>query len=295
MRPRLLLPTLMSCLLCGQVDAQQMTRELCENGASALAKTLQIAELGHAPEQSVDARGWCVLKGSAVRAAFSELRWRAEAVETAIDLGVPPAKFQVAVSGIDLVELFDLSIAPGTRVGPGKLDATLAHDPELRQWRIDGFRAEIGDLGTITGSARAGNVDFSNRNTMLLSLGSARLHDVNVRLENRGLFSRVLLPTLKINTGQLRGYVNALAAVLPRETMDRQSWLAVESLLNAMPSGHGDLVVIATSEYGLGVPQVAMGITKLEETPAKGEQDLAPALAILLDGVDIDVTWEPRQ
>lgn len=295
MRSGFLVPALISCLLCGQATAQQMTSRLCKEGASALAETLQIGELRGEPEQSVDARGWCVLKGNAVGAEFSELRWRAEGLETAIALRVPPAKFQVSVRGIDLVGQFDLTLTPGTRVGPGTLDATLSHDPDLRQWRIDGFRAEIGDLGTVTGSALAGNVDFSDRNTMLLSLGAARVHEVKIRLENRGLVSRVLLPTLKTNTADLREHVNTLGAVLPRETLDRQSWSAVERLLNAMPTAHGDVTFIAESENGLGVPQVAMSLARLDDAPADGAQDLTPALAMLLDGVEIGVSWEPRQ
>lgn len=292
-----LIQLILPLLLTGPLAAHAMTPDQCDRGWQAIIENTDISELDDAVAHSVDADGWCMAQGGPgpiEGAAFAKLRWRADDIESAITLGVPPRRFQVVLDGLDVVETFDLKLGAGTSPGPGALHLDVAHDPDAREGRIERLHIEMGNLGQIMASAAAKNINLSSQSASALTLGSARLQKLHVTLENTGFLSRAMLPSIDMDAGDLRERLNALIAVLPEETFEPGSLTALEAMLNDLPRARGTLRILAQSENGLGLPQVAFAAAKLEDGPPLASPEARDALALMLDGVRFNITWSPE-
>ena len=283
-------------LLAAPLAAEPMTQEQCDQSWTAFAEVLELSPSDRILEQAVTPQGWCMIKGDGEfeDKGFTAFRWRAEGVDAAIEQRVPPRKFQLELDDIDLAESLGLIFAPDTEVARGMMALSVTHDPDIRRGLIEEFRIDLGGLGDITLLAAARNIDFSNHNAMLISLGSSRLEEVQFELKNQGFLRQSLLPTLEMDAKALRERLSSLVSALPSDTLIGESQSALDAMLDALPDAKGRLRIVARSPNGLGVQQISMGMWQLAENPLASTES-NDALALLLDGVTFEILWTPQQ
>ena len=163
-------------------------------------------------------------------------------------------------------------------------------------WDVKSLHGDFPGDNELDVSLAASGLDLSSRAQAMASIGTARLNALDLSLTMDGFFETYLLmplgyalligaPNPEQRVNELKAEASAFVDVLPTASVDQGSKTALKDLISDLPHPKGKLTVKLDSNTGLGAPNLMpLVLSGLGDDPAK-------ALATILNGVAIDVTW----
>ncbi len=274
-------------LMALPATAQDMTPETCRAGWEAF--NLMIGETADmvSVQPDVTAKGWCRIDSSNAPLNtndFGSLEFRGTGIEDAVKNQGAPTSLDVRIDGIDLIEGWDLPM-PAEYGGPrGTANFSFQRDLDTREIIVKALDADFGGLGHVKITAQGGGVDLTSLNSMQITSGGARVHDLTLQLQATPVLKNALLPPIASAMGDI--FVQAI----PVDSIDTSSRDALSQFLASGSDTGGLLRLSAKSEAGMGFLQMVGGVMPLQEK-GMSEDNLKSSMEILFSGVTLSAEW----
>ena len=302
---RIIAALLMMTLPASAQDA--MTQEACELGWQVFSDGVLRTGKPEEAKRDITSDGWCRVKsgaGGIKTTDFKDLKWRATGLEPSEDGYVMPTRVTVKFDDIDMVESFKLVPATGAVVDPADLIISLERNEADGTATLSPLQLDFGTLGTLEITAKASGLNLSSQSAMQMSLGTGRLHEVEMVLDARGVIGKLILPTVLDGLPEaasqrqmfsaVRDAVNRILNTTPSGFAGTEDRAAITAFLDDLPNALGELEITLRSDTGFGALQVGAATMSMGDKDIFGNEDDARAvLSQLLSGVELDATWTP--
>lgn len=268
-----------------------------------------VGALGEVRETGVTQDGdWCVVSAPTVDLYgqyvpdwhIDRLRFRGAALGWIAEGAGQPEGLEIAVEGLRLVvqtgnPQMDWLFAAQSRPNAIDAEAALAWDPAEKVLRLEGLSVDFPGENLVQASATVAGVDLSSDAAIEMSLTSFALTEADLRITTHGLFEWYVLmtmgPTVLPSEGDmdaafagLQSDLKAFVADLPAASFPAESKAAMVAFVDEFPNPAGDLTLSLQAEPGLGPVRFA-------SYAVHGMQELETDVALLLQGVTVDVGW----